>query len=410
MSVKTETEARRAGPAAERQPGGGGLNSAWLRRRNAVLLLQALRRRPGSSQREIAALTGLDKATVSAVTSQLVAAGIIGRAQQPPTIGRLGRPAIALDIPPTAGIVFGVRMEPDRIDVIAADLAGRILDRETRDGASGPNDMMAALRQAIDELGGRHASLPRRAVGIGVPALITKDGRLLFAPNLGWRDVALAELAAEHISEPVMIENDSKAAAIAERQFGSCRNIDDFVYVSGHSGVGGAVFSGGALYRGAEGLAGEIGHIKVVPDGRLCACGGRGCLEAYASEPALLKRLGQGDEKLTLATVAERAERGDRAVLAMLAATGQLIGRALAGVVNLLNPSRLVLGGDLAVVAPWMIGAIRGELGRSALDQLAAGVTIERSPLGVDAVAMGGVALALQRVDSDLLDTAILAG
>lgn len=404
MTVKSTARSLAAINIPQPRPAGRGVNSAWVRRVNAVLLMQALRRHPGSSQRELAVLTGLDKATVSAVTSQLVEAGLIARSNAAAGVRRLGRPAVALSIPRSAGIVFGVRLEPDRIAVVAADLGGRIIDRESRPGSEEPREAMQSLAAAIQKLGQRLGPLPQRAIGIGAPALIDKRGQLLFAPNLHWRDVALAELAAENLPAPVLVENDANAAAIAEREFGSCAGVEDFIYLSGHSGVGGALFLGGRLYRGADGLAGEFGHIRVVQGGRACACGGRGCLETYASVPGLIASLEErGSLAASIAEVAMRAEAGDAAVLALLSETGDLIGRALAASVNALNPSHLVLGGNFAVVAPWMLSSMRNALARAAMEQLAARLNIELSPLGADAVLMGGVALALQKVDSDLI-------
>jgi predicted NBD/HSP70 family sugar kinase len=381
------------------------MNSAWVRRLNAVRLMQALRRRPGSSQRELAALTGLDKATVSAVTAQLVQAGLVERSAAATGAPRLGRPAVALRIPQSAGMVFGIRLEPDRVALVAADLGGMVLARDAEPGAAGPEAMMQALRRGAERLEARLAPLPLRAVGIGVPALIDRAGRLIFAPNLGWRDVPLAAHVAAIFAAPVAIENDSKAAAIAERAFGSCAGVDDFIYVSGHSGVGGAIFAGGALYRGGDGLAGEIGHVKVMQGGRACACGGRGCLEAYASEPALVATLAaRGRAAAGLGEAAALAQAGDAVVLELLAETGRLAGRALAPLVNALNPSRLVFGGSLAAVTPWMLPALRAELAEAALEELAGALLIAASPLGTDAVPMGGVALALQRLDAELLE------
>ncbi len=366
--------------------------------------MQVLRRHPGSSQRELATLTGLDKATVSAVMSQLVAAGLVGRQSPSATARRLGRPAIALAIPRSAGIVFGVRLEPDRIEIVAADLAGGIVDRESASGSANPHAAFRSLAAAFEKLGNRLGATPRRAMGVGVPGLIGRSGDLIFGPNLGWHDVPLASIAAKRLPLPVTIENDTNAAAIAEREFGSCAGIDDFIYVSGHSGVGGAIFAGGRLYRGADGLAGEFGHIRIVPGGRACACGGNGCLEAYASVPALLASLAErGAPVPNLEDAAARAKAGDPIVLTLLAETGELIGRALAGTVNALNPSHLVLGGKLAIAAPWMLDELREALAKAAMRQLAQRLKIELSPLGADAVLMGGVALALQRVDADIL-------
>ena len=404
MTVKRSTSAPAAIPIDQARPSGRGVNSAWVRRVNAVLLMQALRRHPGSSQRELAALTGLDKATVSAVTSQLVAAGLVGRQSPLAATRRLGRPAVALAIPRSAGMVFGVRLEPDRIEVVAADLGGRIVDREATAGSAEPRAAFRSVAAALKTLGGRLGPAPRRAMGIGVPGLIGRAGDLIFGPNLGWHDVPLAGIAAKRLPLPVVIENDTNAAAIAEREFGSCAGIDDFIYVSGHSGVGGAIFAGGRLYRGAEGLAGELGHIRILPGGRACSCGGNGCLEAYASVPALLASLAErGAPASNLEEAAARAEAGDPIVLALLAETGELIGRALAGTVNALNPSHLVLGGKLTIAAPWMLDGLRKALAKAAMRQLAKRLKIELSPLGADAVLMGGVALALQRVDADIL-------
>lgn len=404
MSVKSAAEAPAAAPQEPRLRGGS-VNSAWVRRLNAVLLMQALRRHPGSSQRELAVLTGLDKATVSAVTSQLVEAGLVARSSAGAATRRLGRPAVALSIPASAGFVLGVRLEPDRIEVVAADLGGRILDRESRPGARAPRDAIDALGAAVATLERQLGRIPLKAVGIGVPALIDRGGHLLLAPNLHWRDVPLAALAAERLPAPVVIDNDANAAAIAEREFGRCVGVDDFIYVSGHSGIGGAIFAAGRLYRGADGIAGEFGHIRVVPEGRACACGGHGCLEGYASVPGLLASLAaRGIAAADIVEVAMRAEAGEAAVLAVLAETGELIGRALAGSVNTLNPSHLVLGGDVAVVAPWMLSALRNALARAALEPIAARLNIELSALGADAVPMGGVALALQQVEAELME------
>src|SRR6185503_13125894 len=138
MTVKIAGRSLAAINMPQLRPTGRGVNSAWVRRVNAVLLMQALRRHPMSSQRELSVLTGLDKATVSAVTSQLVEAGLVARSNAAATVRRLGRPAVALAIPPSAGIVFGVRLEPDRIAVVAADLGGKILDRESRPGSEEP--------------------------------------------------------------------------------------------------------------------------------------------------------------------------------------------------------------------------------------------------------------------------------
>jgi predicted NBD/HSP70 family sugar kinase len=218
----------------------------------------------------------------------------------------------------------------------------------------------------------------------------------VLAPNLGWRDVPIRAMLEDLFGCPVEVDNDTKAAAIAERLFGMCRRTDDFIYVTGDSGVGGALFLGGRLYRGAGGFAGEIGHTKVAPGGNLCGCGRRGCLETYVSEAAILRRLAeQGIEAADIGVVAALADQGHGRVLDLLGEAGRHLGFALSNLVNILNPQLIVLGGNLAVVGSWIMPGLEQALAQQALAPLAAEVSIRVSPLGEDAVPMGGIALAL---------------
>ena len=380
------------------------VNSAWLRRVNAERLLISLQQAPGSSQRQLGLTTGLDKATVSTITTQLCDAGLVER-RESLSQGRQGRPEIALEIPATAGIVLGVRLEPDRIDIAAADLAGRIIDRESVEGEPTPAGSLDRLAQAAERLIGRNAGPPCHAVGIGVPALIDETGHLVLGPNLRWRDEPIQTMAQERLPIRVLVDNDTKAAGLGERRFGSGRDIDDFIYVTGHSGVGGAVFIHGELYRGASSFAGEIGHVKVVDDGRLCGCGGHGCLEAYASEQALVRRLAEAGVMVGgAADIAQLAEAGNPIVLALLREAGDLFGRALAGTVNVLNPARIVMGGNLALITPYLLQPLRWRLQAMALQPMTVNLEITRSPLGADGVVLGGIALAMDYAVKTLLD------
>ena len=257
---------------------------------------------------------------------------------------------------------------------------------------------LKVLRETVDrelaEIGEDWSAV--RAIGVGIPGLMDRSGRLVLAPNLGWRDVPIRAMLEDLFGCPVEVDNDTKAAAIAERLFGMCRRTDDFIYVTGDSGVGGALFLGGRLYRGAGGFAGEIGHTKVVQGGNLCGCGRRGCLETYVSEAAILRRLAElGIEAADIGAVAALAEQGHGRVLDLLDEAGRHLGFALSNLVNILNPQLIVLGGNLAVVGSWIMPTLERALAEQALDPLAAEVSIRVSPLGEDAVPMGGIALAL---------------
>lgn len=375
------------------------VNSALIRQINLARVFHALREHPESSQRDLGRLTGLDKATISTVVAQLQDLKLVERSEQSKA-RRVGRPETALSIPRSAGILVGVRLEPSAIRVVTTTLAGAVLGHCQLAGSLDIDMALKALRATVDrelaEIGEDWSAV--RAIGVGIPGLMDRSGRLVLAPNLGWRDVPIRAMLEELFGCPVEVDNDTKAAAIAERLFGMCRRTDDFIYVTGDSGVGGALFLGGRLYRGAGGFAGEIGHTKVVQDGSgtLCGCGRRGCLETYVSEAAILRRLAAlGIEAADIGAVAALAEQGHGQVRDLLDEAGRHLGFALSNLVNILNPQLIVLGGNLAVVGAWLMPGLERALMEHALAPLGAEVSVRVSPLGEDAVPMGGIALAL---------------
>ncbi|MDQ3458091.1 MAG: ROK family protein [Deinococcota bacterium] len=377
---------------------GEAINSALIRQFNVARIFHALRDHPDSSQLELSSYAGVNKATVSAVIAQLDEAGLIHRSVRQ-SKGRPGRPEVALSISAQAGLLVGVRLEPSTIRLIATSLDGQVRGRLQVAGSRDVEGALHQLREATLRLAATCGFTVGavRGIGVGIPGLMDSSGRLVLAPNLGWRDVAILERLREALDAPVFVDNDTKAAALAEKLFGKGRKVRDFIYITGHSGVGGGLFLGGRLYRGAGGFAGEIGHIKVVPGGRPCACGGRGCLEAYASEEAILARLAERGVVLgDIWAVARRAEAGDEEVLAILGETGEFLGLVAANLINVLNPSLVVLGGNLAAVAQAVLPVVARVIEADALSAPRAQARVIVSPLGAESVPMGGVALALE--------------
>ncbi len=180
---------------------------------------------------------------------------------------------------------------------------------------------------------------------------------------------------------PVYLENDTKAAALAEHLFGACRDVGDFVLVHGGSGIGGALYLQGALYHGT-GLAGELGHMKMVPGGRPCGCGGHGCLEAYISDQAIRAQLAASGCALPDVEAVAQAAASDPAVRRVVAAAGGMLGVAIANLTNLLNPRRIVLAGTLAELSAYLLPAVRAALAENALVAMGEDVTILVSELG----------------------------
>lgn len=372
------------------------MNSSAIRRINLLRVFHALRESPGSSQRELVRLTGLDKATVSAVVSQLQQEGLIERTESA-SVRRVGRPETALTIAASAGVLVGARLEPRTIRLVATTLAGQILAHKQIAGSRNIRRAITLLHGGIQkllaEVGGNRGI---RGIGVGIPGMMGRDGRLILAPNLGWRDAEIRPMLEAVLDAPVSIDNDTNAASIAECLFGICRTVRNFVFITGHSGVGGGLVLDGRLYRGAGGFAGEIGHLCIVPGGRPCGCGKQGCLETYVSEAAVVARLGELGRKLPDIWAVAEAAPGDATVRQVLDEVGTHLGFALSHLVNLVNPELIVLGGNLAVIARLIMPALERALAEHALKPLLGDVRLEVSPLGADAVPMGGIALALE--------------
>jgi predicted NBD/HSP70 family sugar kinase len=376
------------------------VNTSLIRALNVARVFHALRLKPGSSQRELAGMTGLDKATISAVVAELELKGVLYRSARG-NVGRPGRPEVGLAISADAGTLIGVCLEPDVIRLIATTLSGEKLLSLQLSGSMDVETAAARVVEGVTELLGQ-VEIPLESIkgmGVGVPALMDRTGSVVFAPNLGWRQVPIREILSERFPFTVYLDNDTKAAALAEKLFGACQEVEDFIFIAGHSGVGGGLYLGGTLYRGDRGFAGELGHIKVRKDGRLCSCGARGCLEAYISQAAIITRLAEeGLHAGDLFEVARLAEARDPRALTVLHETGEVLGEACSDLVNILNPERIVLGGNYALVAPYALEAMKRSLQRDSLPAPLATCEVVVSPLGPEAVPMGGVGLALEGV------------
>lgn len=376
------------------------VSTSLIRRINVTRVFHAIRLSPDISQRRLGEVTGLDKATVSVVVAQLAARGLVERTALPRT-RRVGRPETGLSITRNMGVLVGVELDPRRIGIIVSTVAGEPLARRTIAGSRDIDQALDALRTTVDALVGEAGFTPDRirGIGIGIPGLMDRSGRLALAPNLEWRDVPIRDRVAGRFTAPVHLENDTNAAAVAERLFGTCSEIDDFLYIAGHSGVGGALVLGGVLYLGAGGFAGEIGHVTVVPDGQPCGCGKRGCLETVASADAIVRRVrASGTPVDDMADVARALAAGMPAAAEAVEEAGVALGQALATMVSTINPRRVVLGGSLATISAPLLAAVTRTLAAHALPPVLAGLDFEISPLGEDAIPMGGIAIALERL------------
>ena len=350
-------------PAAP-MPGGAPGNVGDVRRSNLALVLGAIAEFPpglNPSRAQVAAATGLTKASVSSLVLDLLDTGIIREIGLNPQ-GR-GRPGVGLELSPSRA-VMGMEINVDYISAAVVGLAGTVLIREVqeRDNRNSPDvPVLAALavlaakvrsaagERGIEVLGG----------GLAVPGLVDPArSRVLTAPNLGWANVDLDPDALLPESPlGVALFNEANAAALAELRHRP-DGASTFLFVSGEVGVGGGIVIGSELFTGPGGHAGEVGHIVVDPDGGRCSCGGTGCLETVAGQDAIVAAAGLAPGGLSrsaaVSLLLQALEAGEPQAVAAVERAGRCLGIALASTARVVNVESVVLGGHFAVLEPWL--------------------------------------------------------
>lgn len=297
-----------------------------------------------------------------------------------------------------------------------ADAGGHLVAEEKVPTASheGPPRVLARIAALVNDIAARVGAKPR-ALGMGVPGLVDVGrGVTKFFPNLPtqWRDIAVRATLEPEIGCPVFILNDARAATLGELVFGHGRTAETFIYFGLGTGVGGGVVIDGKLRLGPLGAAGEIGHQTLVPDGPLCGCGNRGCLETLASgsaitaegvrlflsgnAPCLHEICGGSVERVSPATMAEAARAGDAAVSDALERAGEWLGIGAANLVSALHPDLIVIGGGVAELGDLLLDPVRATIRRRVGMFPAENVRVERSALGDRAGLMGALALAVR--------------
>ncbi len=298
---------------------------------------------------EIARRLRLSPATVTAVTRALLGAGLVRVVDQAPSRG--GRPAILLGLVSGAAHALGVKVAADHVVGVRVDLDGTVVERFEHAfdaGQSDALDRLAALLRPHTEV--REDSPLFLGVGLGVPGIVDGgDHNIVNSPMLGWRSLGVGDRLRRRLGVPVLVDNDVNTLAVASRLYGRGKDVDDFLTVTIGRGVGLGIVARGEVYRGARGGAGEFGHIAVEEDGPLCECGKRGCLEAVVADPALVARgvrervLEPGDGVHALR---ELAEQGDLRAARIFSDAGVTLGRAVAGLVNVLGPELVLISGE----------------------------------------------------------------
>ncbi|MEU3983232.1 ROK family transcriptional regulator [Streptomyces sp. NPDC026672] len=335
-----------------------------MRRRNLARVMHAVSGDGPLSRAAVASRIGLTRAAVSTLVDELIRWGLLEELG-PERPGRVGRPGSALAVSGRGPAGIGAEVGVDHLAVCAVDLRGEVRARAVRHApnrgrASGPvlAELTALVRGVVGEA--ERAGLWPAGLAVAVPGLVSRDGHTVVrAPNLDWHDTDLGALLPAGL--PLSVDNEANFGALAELWLGE-GTPRDFLHVSAEIGIGAAVVVDGQLLRGTRGFAGELGHVPVHPEGPPCACGGRGCLEQYAGEEAVLRAAGLEPGEDQVGLLARRAGEGDAEVRRALDDAGAALGIALTGAVNLLDPESVVLGGALAGLSPWLLPSLSGEL------------------------------------------------
>lgn len=326
-----------------------------IRGHNLGLLLSEIHRDGALTRAELTRRLHLSRSTVGALVADLTDLGILD--ERVPTGGsRAGRPSHVVGPREAGPYAVAVDIDIGRVRSAAIGVGGRIIAREETDTV-GPPDVLA---QHIVDAGARlHSRVSAGAwpigIGVSVPGTVRRsDGLVEFAPNLGWRHADFGALLAARVTNdlPVSVGNDADLAVLAERLRGNARGCDDVVYLMGRIGVGAGIIVNGSPLRGYDGFAGEVGHTVVDSSGPECHCGKRGCMETYVGDAALMKLAGRQAAPTTdnVAEVLAAARGGEERASAAVCAVAQALGHAIAGLVNVLNPQRVLLGGSFAGV------------------------------------------------------------
>lgn len=379
-----------------------------LHRANLERVVRAVRMAGSLTQAEIARSTGLSAATVSNIVRELKDGGTV---EVTPTSAG-GRRARSVSLSGDAGIVIGVDFGHTHLRVAVGNLAHQVLAEESE-----PLDVDASSAEGFD----RAETLVKRliaatgigpdkviGIGLGVPGPIDVESGTLGSTSIlpGWTGINPSEELSGRLGVPVYVDNDANLGALGELVWGSGRGVKDLAYIKVASGVGAGLVIDGTIYRGPGGTAGEIGHITLDESGPVCRCGNRGCLETFTAAryvlPLLQPSHGPG---LTMERVVQLAREGDPGCRRVIGDVGRHIGSGVANLCNLLNPSRVVLGGSLAEAGELVLGPIRDSVSRYAIPSAARQLSVLPGALGGRAEVLGALALVLSEMgDSTLLE------
>ena len=407
--LDAEPQPERSSPEApiatdQREPAAGFAtrrgSRSLLRDLNVSLLIELVRRAGTVSRADLARQSRLSAPTVSNIVDKLIKRGIFNEVSLAPSSG--GRPPVLLSIDPKAGYVVGIKLRAEGLTTVICDLDAQVVaSRETEASLVGnPNAAILAIEQAVLRVL-RDATVPQSkvlGVGVGLPGIIDTDrGICNFSHLLWWRDVDLAGPLRKRLGLPVWVDNDVNTLAVAEKWAGDAPDARDFVTLSVGRGVGLGIVIDRSIYRGANGAAGEFGHVIVEPGGAKCECGRFGCLEAIVGEGALRRSVGERlGHDVTRTELITLIREGDEVARSVVENAGRRLGQAVANMMTILNPELLIICGEGTELGSAFIDPIVAAVREQTFGDLGRGVEVKVQQWGDEAWAVGAATQVLR--------------
>ncbi len=365
-------------------------------------LLDLIRSGRAGTRSDLSRLTGLARSTVAQRVDQLLASGLVHEVGEAPSTG--GRPPTVLGFNESAGIVLVADLGATHSRLAITDLAGTQVAETTEDldVAHGPDAVLTWVAEGLATMIERSGWSPDdvRGVGIGVPGPVEfAAGRAVHPPIMpGWDGYDIRRRFVDAYGVPVLVDNDVNIMAFGE-YWAMPHRVEDLIFVKVGTGIGSGLILGGRLHRGARGAAGDIGHVQAGDAAVMCRCGNMGCLEASAGGAALARALGsQGHDAENSRDVVALVRVGNHDAIQAVRDAGRLIGRVLATMVNMLNPARIVIGGDVAEAGEQLVAGIREVVYQRSTALATNQLEILTSSLGDRAGITGAAAMVIEHV------------
>ncbi len=389
-----------------------------VRKMNNNIIIEILRKEAPVSRANLAAITGLNRSTVSSIIDELIEGGWVRETSF--QTSKIGRPGLLLEINPKGGFAIGMEIGVDFLLCVTTNFSAEVIWHKRVE--IDPNDGQVIILQKAFELAAEAIDFGKNecgrglGIGIAIPGLVdVRNGLLKLAPNLKWENVPLRLIWNQQFHYPVYVENDGNAAALGEYYFGAARGTKDFIYIAAGYGLGSGIMVDGKVLRGNKGYASEVGHMTYTPNGALCSCGKHGCYETVIGPRAVIEgvkelirekgsdktiiKISEADKNaINYDAVVNAALENDPIAIDALKDVGCKLGLVVSHLVNIFDPKMVILGGALNYAKDFIQPVVEKVVRENALLLCQEDLEITNSHLGQDSSVMGAIGLVLENL------------